>query len=104
VALKLLGFSVAQFCCRIPGMKTVKTRPPMGAIRREVEGDVRKYRREFLMWLGENVAPTEQASAMLAFLEITLDWCIDTFGEEEGRRFVESVYGRVAAKRRRPLQ
>ena len=37
------------------------------------------------MWLDDNVAPTEQASAMLAFLEFTLDWCVDTFGEEEGR-------------------
>jgi hypothetical protein len=89
-------------------MKTIKTHRPielqLATIRRGVENEVQKYRREFLMWLGENVTPTEQASAMLAFLEITLDWCVDTFGEEEGRRFVESVYGRVAAKRRPPLQ
>jgi hypothetical protein len=101
------------------GMKPIKTRSPVASteptaaatfelqlatIRRGVENEGQKYRHEFLMWLAENVAPPEQASAMLAFLEITLDWCVDTLGEEEGRRFVESVYGRVAAKRRPPLQ
>jgi hypothetical protein len=101
------------------GMKPIKTRSPVASteptaaatfesqvatIRRGVENEVQKHRREFSMWLDENVAPTEQASAMLAFLEFTLDWCVDTFGEEEGHRFVESVYGRVAAKRRPPLQ
>ncbi len=74
------------------------------AIRREVEADVRGFKRQFLTWLAQNVEPPNQAPAMLAFLETTLDWCVDTFGEKEGLQFVESVYRRVAAKRKPTLQ
>ena len=65
-----------------------------------VEAEVRGFKRQFLNWLALHVEPPDQAPAMLAFLETTLDWCVDTLGEKEGLQFVESVYRRVAGKRK----
>lgn len=74
------------------------------AIQEGIQAEVRRYNREFVVWLQDTVDDTTQTEAMIAVVETAFQWWIESFGEDDGFKLLRKTYRKIAATKKPTLQ